>query len=57
MTSIKKGKSRPTSQSFPAEIPEQERWLYQNEKALKSLNDGIKDASEGHIFYLGSFAK
>ncbi len=39
------------------EIPAREMWLHQNPKALKSVNEGIKDAEEGRLHSLGSFAE
>ena len=40
-----------------AEVPEKDHWIYKNPKALKSLLKGIKDAEEGRLHDLGSFAK
>ena len=34
-----------------------EAWLFKNKKALASVRRGIKDAAEGKLHYLGSFAK
>lgn len=39
------------------EIPAREQWLYDNPTALKSVQQGLKDAAEGRVFSLGSFAK
>jgi hypothetical protein len=39
------------------EIPASERWLYQNENALKRIQAGIADAKAGRLRSLGSFAK
>jgi len=30
-------------------IPHQERWLYQNKEALKSVRKGLRNAAEGRI--------
>ncbi len=40
-----------------AEVPEKDHWIYKNPKALKSLLKGIKDAEEGRLHDLGSFAQ
>jgi hypothetical protein len=40
-----------------AEVPLKDHWIYKNPKALKSLLKGIKDAEEGRLHDLGSFAK
>jgi len=39
------------------EIPEKDHWIYQDPKSLASLMKGIKDAEEGRVKDLGSFAK
>lgn len=39
------------------EIPSKDHWIYKDEKALASLMKGIKDAEEGRLHDLGSFAK
>lgn len=39
------------------EIPQQDHWIYKDPKALASLMRGIKDAEEGRLHDLGSFAK
>lgn len=39
------------------EIPEKDHWIYKNPDALASLMKGIKDAEEGKLHDLGSFAK
>ncbi len=38
-------------------IPEKDHWIYKDRKALASLMKGIKDAEEGRLHGLGSFAK
>lgn len=40
-----------------AEIPAHELWLYKNPKALKEVQEGIKQSKEGKIRKRGSFAK
>lgn len=40
-----------------AEVPLKDHWIYKNPKALKSLLKGIKDAEDGRLHDLGSFAK
>lgn len=39
------------------QVPEKDHWIYKDPKALASLLKGIKDAEEGRIHDLGSFAK
>ena len=39
------------------EVPEKDHWIYKDRKALASLMKGIKDAEEGRLHDLGSFAK
>jgi hypothetical protein len=39
------------------EVPTKDHWIYKNPKALKSLLKGLKDAEEGRLYDLGSFAK
>ena len=39
------------------QVPEKDHWIYKDPKALKSLLKGIKDAEEGRLHDLGSFAK
>lgn len=39
------------------EVPEKDHWIYKDPQALASLMKGIKDAEEGRIHDLGSFAK
>ena len=38
-------------------LPEREKWLFKNKKALKQVNQGIKDSAQGKVKSLGSFAK
>lgn len=40
-----------------AEVPEKDHWIYKDPKALASLMKGIKDAEEGRLYDLGSFAQ
>ena len=44
LKSISKNKKRPI-----ANIPSRELWIYQNPKALKSIQKGLQDAREGKI--------
>lgn len=39
------------------EVPEKDHWIYKDPKAFASLMKGIKDAEEGRLHNLGSFAK
>lgn len=39
------------------EVPTQDHWIYKNPEALTSLMKGIKDAEEGRMHDLGSFAQ
>ena len=39
------------------EIPAEERWLWKNKEALKSVMKGIEDAKKGRLVSLGSFKK
>lgn len=39
------------------EVPEKDHWIYKDPKALASLMKGIKDAEEGRLHDLGSFAR
>lgn len=39
------------------QVPEKDHWIYKDKKALASLMKGIKDAEEGKLYDLGSFAK
>lgn len=38
------------------EIPAKEKWLFDNKKALKSLQKGIQQADQGSLKSRGSFA-
>ena len=38
-------------------VPEKDHWIYNDKEALASLMKGIKDAEEGRLLDLGSFAK
>jgi hypothetical protein len=39
------------------EIPADERWLYENRKALESVRRGLADSKAGRIVTKGSFGK
>ena len=39
------------------EIPAREKWLFENESALRAVKAGIAQATEGKTRSLGSFAK
>jgi len=39
------------------EVPEKDHWIYKDPKAFASLMKGIRDAEEGRLHDLGSFAK
>jgi len=38
------------------DIPERERWIWQNQRALTSVRRGLKQSAEGNGKYIGSFA-
>jgi hypothetical protein len=40
-----------------AEIPAQEKWVFENTATLAKIKRGLKDAAEGKTKNLGSFAK
>ena len=37
------------------EIPEREKWLFENKEALQHVLQGLKDSFEGRTHYRGSF--
>ena len=39
------------------EIPAREKWLFENKKALKKVELGLRDAAKGRLSKKGSFAK
>jgi hypothetical protein len=39
------------------EIPADERWLYENRKALEAVRRGLADSKAGRVVSKGSFAK
>jgi hypothetical protein len=39
------------------EIPAREKWIYEDKATLQKLKKGLKDAAEGKVKSLGSFAK
>lgn len=39
------------------EVPAREKWLFDNKPALESVRQGLKEAKEGKLHDLGSFAK
>jgi hypothetical protein len=38
-------------------VPVSEMWLYENEQALASVKQGLRESNEGKSVYRGSFAK
>ena len=40
-----------------AEIPFSEKWLFENEEALKRVRKGLKESSKGQLKDKGSFSK
>ena len=38
-------------------VPASEMWLYENNHALASVKQGLKESAEGESVYRGSFAK
>jgi hypothetical protein len=40
-----------------AEVPAREKWLFENKKALDSVNRGLEDAKAGRVKSKGSFAQ
>jgi hypothetical protein len=40
-----------------AEIPLQEKWLFENEEALKRVKKGLLESSKGHLKDRGSFSQ
>jgi hypothetical protein len=38
-------------------VPASEMWLYENEAALASVKQGLRESNEGKSVYRGSFAK
>ncbi len=42
---------------IPANIPERERWVYENPEILASLERGIQQIRDGDTHYLGDFSK
>jgi hypothetical protein len=39
------------------EVPADERWLYENKKALERVRRGLADSKAGRVVSKGSFAK
>jgi hypothetical protein len=39
------------------EIPERERWLYENPEALEMVRQGLRDSAAGRVKYLGDFSQ
>jgi hypothetical protein len=39
------------------ELPQKEKWLFDNEAAAQSVKRGLKEVSEGKLRDLGSFSK
>lgn len=40
-----------------AEVPYHEKWLFENEEALKSVRKGLMESSKGQLKDIGSFSK
>jgi len=40
-----------------AEVPAQERWLFQNPEALEQVRQGLADANAGRVRSIGSFSR
>ncbi|MEQ1705989.1 MAG: hypothetical protein ABL867_08490 [Rickettsiales bacterium] len=40
-----------------SKIPEQEKWLLKNKKALSSVLNGIEQSGKGEVKFLGSYEK
>jgi hypothetical protein len=38
-------------------VPASEMWLYENQQALASVKQGLRESAEGKSVYRGSFAK
>lgn len=41
----------------PENIPEEQRWLWENPQALDMVTRGIQEATKGEVHDLGSFAQ
>jgi hypothetical protein len=39
------------------EIPAREKWLFQNEKALKQVKKGLQDSAKGRVSKKGDFSQ
>jgi hypothetical protein len=39
------------------DIPESEKWLYENKTAFEKVKEGLKDAAEGKLSSHGKFSK
>lgn len=53
----KRAKSSSGFAVWAEEIPTCEKWLFYNKIALKTIQAGLKEAKEGKLHHLGSFAK
>jgi hypothetical protein len=40
----------------PAQIPQDEMWLFMNQSAWDDVQHGLEEAEQGEVTYIGSFA-
>ncbi len=41
----------------PADVPDNEAWLYDNPTAIEEVRKGLEAAKKGEIYYVGSFVE